>query len=297
MSVAGALSGGSRAVTAVRSARVLRSVTGRVGVAVGGAVLLIGLFGPFFAPHSPAALVGAPFSPPSAPFPLGTDVLGRDVLSRVLCGGRTVIALAGAATLLGYVGGLAIGLVAGYNQRLTGTFLMRVVDVLLAFPPVLFLLVLATGAGPSPAALVIGVAITHVPSIARIVRAATLEVARRGYVEAAVARGERPRYILRREIAPNVLHAILADVGVRVTWSILLVAAVNFLGLGLQPPQADWALMIAENRSGLAIQPWAVVVPGLLIATLTIACNLIGDAIAESLGVSVRLDGVEGIEV
>jgi ABC-type dipeptide/oligopeptide/nickel transport system permease subunit len=169
--------------------------------------------------------------------------------------------------------------------------------VLLAFPPVLFLLVLATGAGPSPAALVIGVAITHVPSIARIVRAATLEVARRGYVEAAVARGERPRYILRREIAPNVLHAILADVGVRVTWSILLVAAVNFLGLGLQPPQADWALMIAENRSGLAIQPWAVVVPGLLIATLTIACNLIGDAIAESLGVSVRLDGVEGIEV
>jgi ABC-type dipeptide/oligopeptide/nickel transport system permease subunit len=208
-----------------------------------------------------------------------------------------VIALAGSATVLGYVGGLTIGLVAGYNQRLTGTVLMRIVDVLLAFPPVLFLLVLATGAGPSPEALVIGVAITHVPSIARIVRAATLDVARRGYVEAAAARGERPRYILRREIAPNVLHAILADVGVRVTWSILLVAAVNFLGLGLQPPQADWALMIAENRSGLALQPWAVVVPGLLIAALTIACNLIGDATAETLGVSAQIEAAGGIEI
>jgi peptide/nickel transport system permease protein len=297
VSIADALPGGRRAITAVRSAPVLRSMTGGVGVVLGGTVLLIGVFGPFFAPHSPAALVGAPFSLPSARFPLGTDVLGRDVVSRVLCGGRTVIALAGAATVLGYVGGLTIGLVAGYNQRRADTVLMRIVDVLLAFPPILFLLVLATGAGPSPETLVIGVAITHVPSIARIVRAATLEVARKGYVEAAVARGERSWYILRREIAPNVLHAILADVGIRLTWSILLVAAVNFLGLGLQPPHADWALMIAENRSGLSIQPWAVVVPGLLIAALTIACNLIGDAIAESLGVSPRLDGIEGIEV
>jgi len=296
MSIAGVMSSGGRAVGLVRSARVMRSVTGRAGVALGCTVLLIGLLGPFFAPHSPAALLGAPFSPPSARFPLGTDVLGRDVLSRVLCGGRTVIALAGSATVLGYVGGLAMGLVAGYNQRLAGTLLMRVADVLLAFPPVLFLLVLATGAGPSPEALVIGVAITHVPSIARIVRAATLDVARHGYVEAAVARGERALYILRREIAPNVLHAILADVGVRITWSILLVAAVNFLGLGLQPPQADWALMIAENRSGLAIQPWTVVVPGLLIAALTVACNLIGDATAESLGVSAELERAGGIE-
>jgi peptide/nickel transport system permease protein len=296
MTIADAFSTGGKVVQAVRSARVLRSVTGRAGVALAGAVVLIGLLGPFFAPHPPAALLGAPFSPPSARFPLGTDVLGRDVLSRVLCGGRTVIALAGSATVLGYIGGLAIGLIAGYNQRLTGTVLMRVVDVLLAFPPVLFLLVLATGAGPSPETLVIGVAITHVPSIARIVRAATLDVARRGYVEAAVARGERARYILRREIAPNVMHAILADAGVRVTWSILLVAAVNFLGLGLQPPQADWALMIAENRSGLAIQPWTVVVPGLFIAALTIACNLIGDATAEALGVSTQINKVEAIE-
>jgi peptide/nickel transport system permease protein len=292
---AAALAGGRRMVTAIRSAAVLRSVTGRVGVAVCGAVVLLGLVGPLFAPHSPAALIGAPYAAPTGAFPLGTDFLGRDVLSRVLCGGRTVIELAGAATVLGYAGGLAIGLVSGYSQGLGGNLLMRVVDVLLAFPPVLFLLVLPTGAGPSPQALVIGVAITHVPSIARIVRAATLDVASRGYVEAAVARGERAVYILRREIAPNVLHTILADVGLRITWSILLVAAVNFLGLGLQPPQADWALMIAENRGGLAIQPWAVAVPGLLIATLTIACNLIGDAIAENLGVSAQLEAVDAV--
>src|SRR5262249_11437937 len=160
----------------------------------------------------------------------------------------------------------------------------------------LFLLVLATGAGPSPEALVIGVAITHVPSIARIVRAATLDVARRGYVEAAVARGERALYILRREIAPNVLHAILADVGVGVPGSILGLGGVVSRGRGVQPPQADWALMIGENRSGFAIQPWTVVVPGLLIAALTVACNLIGAATAESLGVSAELERAGGIE-
>jgi len=294
MSVAGAVRSGRRIVAPVRSARVLRSGTGRAGVALGALVLLIAVFGPFFAPHSPTALVGAPFSAPSAHFPLGTDFLGRDVLSRVLCGGRTVIELAMSATVLGYLGGLTIGLLTGYNRGLAGNALMRIVDVLLAFPPILFLLVLATGAGPSPEALVIGVAITHVPSIARIVRAATLQVAHRGYVEAAVARGERTRYILRREIAPNVLQAIFADLGVRLTWSILLVASVNFLGLGLQPPQADWALMISENREGLAIQPWAVVVPGLLIALLTIACNLVADAIAESLGVSAQAATLDG---
>jgi peptide/nickel transport system permease protein len=153
-------------------------------------------------------------------------------------------------------------------------------------PPLLFLLVLATGAGRSIPVLVLGVATVHVPSIARIVRAATQEVSTHGYVEAAVARGERVGAILRREILPNVLGTVLADAGIRLTASILILASVNFLGLGLQPPRADWALMIAENRGGITLQPWAVAAPALLIAFLTISVNLVADAVARSLGTS-----------
>jgi peptide/nickel transport system permease protein len=236
------------------------------------------------APHAPAALVGPPYHGPSSQFPLGTDFLGRDVLSRVLWGGRTVIGLALAATVLGYLVGIPIGLLAGTARSMTDPVLMRAMDILLAFPPIILLLVLATGAGPSAWALILGVALTHVPGIARIVRAATLEASVRGYVEAAVARGERRSFVLGREILPNITLPILADAGVRLTGSILLVASVNFLGLGLQPPTADWALMISENRGGLTIQPWASVVPILLIAALTIAANLVADAFARGLG-------------
>ncbi len=268
--------------------RFARSWSGRIGLVLGLVILAVALLGPLFAAHSPSELVGPPYQLPTSAFPLGTDFLGRDVLSRVLWGGRSVIALAGAATALAYVFGISIGLFAGFTRSIADSALMRFMDVLLAFPPIILLLVLATGAGPSAWALIIGVAITHVPGIARIVRAATLETSVRGYVEAAVARGEQVSFILRREILPNIALPILADAGVRLTGSILLVASVNFLGLGLQPPAADWALMISENRGGLTIQPWAAVVPIVLIAGLTIAVNLVADAFARGLGRSVE---------
>jgi ABC-type dipeptide/oligopeptide/nickel transport system permease subunit len=189
-----------------------------------------------------------------------------------------------AATAIAYVAGITIGLIAGYSRSLIDPILMRAMDVLLAFPPILFLLVLATGAGHSQIALVLGVAAIHVGGIARIVRAATLDISVRNYVEAAVARGQSTRSVLTREILPNISAPVLADAGVRFTGSILLLAAVNFLGLGLQPPAADWALMISENRSGITLQPWTIVVPAILIALLTIGVNLVADAIARSLG-------------
>jgi peptide/nickel transport system permease protein len=268
------------------SFRVGRSWSGRIGLALGAVVILIALAGPLFAPYSPSELLGAPYQHPSSHLLLGTDFLARDVFSRVLWGGRTVIALAGAATMLAYLVGVPIGLLAGVSRSFVDPLLMRIMDVFLAFPPIILLLVLATGVGPSPWVLVVGVAITHVPGISRIVRTATLEVSVRGYVEAAVARGERLTFILRREILPNIATPILADAGIRLTGSILLVASVNFLGLGLQPPAADWALMISENRGGLTIQAWPSVVPILLIAALTIAVNLVADAYARGLGQS-----------
>jgi ABC-type dipeptide/oligopeptide/nickel transport system permease subunit len=271
-----------------RRIRITRSTGGRVGLVLLGLLLLLAFVGPAFAPHPPSQVIGIPYGPPGPGAPLGTDFLGRDVLSRVLHGGRTVIGLAAAATTLGYVVGLAAGLLAGFVGSWVDGLTMRLMDVLLAFPPILFLLVLAAGAGSSVAVLIIGVATIHVPQIARIVRTATLETTGRGYVEAAVARGDSTGAVLVREILPNISGPVLADLGIRITVSILLVASINFLGLGLHPPTADWALMISENRNGIAIQPWAVAVPAMLLALLTVSVNLVADGIARSLGRSVE---------
>lgn len=266
--------------------RFLRVRSAQLGVVLAGTVILVALLGPFFAPHSPTALVGDPYARPSSDFILGTDFIGRDVLSRVLAGGRTVVAFAGIATIIAYIVGATIGIAAAQSRSFVDPVLMRAMDLLLAFPPILFLLVLATGTGPSVVGLVFGIATVHTPSIARIVRAAALNVSVRGYVEAAIARGEPSRSILVRQILPNIWNTILADAGLRFTVSILLVAAVNFLGLGLRPPSADWAIMISENRPGLTLQPWAVAVPAALIAVLTVGTNLVADAVARTLGMS-----------
>ncbi|MBD0318250.1 MAG: ABC transporter permease [Thermoleophilia bacterium] len=264
----------------------LRSPAGLAGAVLLTLVVALALVGPLVAPHAPDRPIGVPLTGPADGAPFGTDFLGRDVLSRTLWGGRSVLALAGLATILAYAGGLAVGLVAGYSRSLLDPILMRAADVLLSFPALLFLLVLVTGAGTSKTVLVLGVAIVQMPLVARIVRTATLEQSLRGFVEAAVARGERTSAVLRREILPNIVGPITADVGLRFTYAIILVASVNFLGLGLQPPDADWALIISENRSGLTLNPWVILLPAMLIALLTISVNLVGDALARSLGVS-----------
>jgi peptide/nickel transport system permease protein len=228
--------------------------------------------------------VTAPLSPPSSHYLLGTDFLGRDVFSRLLYGGRSVITLAALATGLGYLIGMSVGLIAGFSRSRIDPVLMRSVDVMLAFPPLLFLLVLISGAGTGIEVLVIGVAAIQAPGISRIVRTATLEVSVRGYVEAAIARGERSYAVIVREVLPNIMAPVLVDSGLRFTYSILIIASVNFLGLGLQPPASDWALMISDNRQYIAIQAWAVLAPAAMIALLTIGINLTGDAIARSLG-------------
>ncbi len=267
--------------------RFARSGTGAVGAAVLVFVVLVALFGPFVAPHPPQRPVGIPYEGPSSEALLGTDFLGRDVLSRVLWGGRSVIALAGLSVLLAYAGGLTVGLAAGYSRGLLDPILMRSADVLLSLPALLFLLVLVTGLGSSRTVLVVGVALIQMPLVARIIRSATQTQSVRGFVEAAAARGERTSAILGRELLPNIVPTIAADVGLRLTYAIILVASVNFLGLGLQPPDADWGLMVSENRSGLNLNPLAVLAPAAMIALLTIAVNMVGDAVARQQGVSV----------
>lgn len=264
--------------------QVLRGRAGRAGAALLIAAVGCAILGPFVAPHSPVAPVGPPFARPNSHALLGTDYLGRDVLSRLLWGGRSVLALGGVATILAYAVGLTIGLTAGYSRSFVDPLVMRLMDVLLSFPALIFMLVLITGLGPGRATLVWGVGIVQMPSIARIMRTATLEQSVRGFVEAAVARGENSVTIIWREILPNIAGPIAADAGLRLTYSVLIIASVNFLGLGLQPPASDWGLMVAENRAGIGLNPFAVLCPGLIIASLTISLSLIGDDVARAFG-------------
>ena len=226
---------------------------------------------------------GAPFSSPSADAWLGTDFIGRDVLSRVLYGGRTVIILALAATAIGLGLGVTLGLVAGYARRWIDETIMRILDVVLAFPQIVLTLLFVSIVGPKLWLIVLIVGISHAPRIARVVRAATLEVSQRDFVHAAEAFGVAKARILFGEILPSTTSPLLVEFGLRLTYSIGLIAALSFLGFGMQPPSADWGLMINENRIGITVQPWPVFVPVLLIGILTVGTNLIADGLGRAM--------------
>ena len=240
-------------------------------------VLFVGILGRYLAPYPPDEMFGAPFSAPSGAHKLGLDFAGRDVLSRFLYGGKTAIVVALAGTVMGFVIGSILGVVSAYRRGWVDELIGRTTDLALAFPALILSLLLLAAFGTSLALVVFAITITTAPGVARIARAATLEVVDLPYVEAARARGERATYVMAVEILPGIRSPLLVDFGLRLTTAILLVAALSFVGLGLQPPAADWGLMIGENRIGLNVQPWAVIVPAAAIAALTIGVNLIID--------------------
>jgi peptide/nickel transport system permease protein len=255
----------------------------KAGVIIFMAVVLLALFGPFFAPYEYDEFVAAPFSEPSGDVLLGADYIGHDVLSRVLAGGRTVIGLAVAATAIGLALGIALGMMAGYGRRSADEAIMRTSDVVLAFPSIVLALLFVSIVGPSLWLIVLLVGVSHAPRIARVARAATLEVAQSDFVRAAEAMGVPRRSILAFDILPNITSPLLVEFGLRLTYSIALIAGMSFLGFGMQPPAADWGLMINENRIGIGIQPWAIGVPVVLIAILTIGTNLMADGLGRAL--------------
>ena len=252
--------------------------TSRLGVALVVALGVVVVLGPWLSPQSPTELQTRPFQPPGGGHLMGTDVLGRDVFARMLHGGTSVVALGLVATILGMIIGTALGLFAGWRRGTAGGVVMWLNDVLLAFPALLLLLLLVAALGPGSVSVVLAVTIFHIPIVTRIVRAATLEVVGRGFIEAARLRRERPSFVLAREVLPNISRTVVADAGTRLTLSIIVIAGANYLGLGLGPPAADWGLMVSENRPGLQSQPWATLTPGLAIALLTIAVNLVADS-------------------
>ena len=255
---------------------------GAVGFALAAAVIALALLGPLLAPASPTDFVGIPFQPPSAAALLGTDMLGRDVLSRVLCGGYKILGMSALATVIGVLTGALLGLAAGYAKGAADELIMRLLDVALAFPQTILALLFVSLIGPEPWLIVLVVAAIHAPQVARVARAATLRVAEEDFVRFAEAIGMSSGKIMVREILPNIVNPLMVELGLRFTYSIAIIAGLSFLGFGQQPPAPDWGLMINENRIGLASNPWPVVVPVLLIAILTIGTNLFTEAVARA---------------
>jgi peptide/nickel transport system permease protein len=259
----------------------------KIGAIIVLFMVLMATFGPVIAPYSPTELVTTSFAPPSSEAWLGGDSIGRDVLTRVLYGGRTVITLALAATLIGMVLGVTLGLIAGYARRAWDETIMRLLDVILSFPQLVLSLLFVSILGPKLWLIVLLTGVSHAPRIARVTRAATVDIAQRDFVHSAEALGVPRRRILFGDILPNISSPLLVEFGLRLTYSIGLIAALSFMGFGMQPPAADWGLMINENRQGVLLQPWSVAVPVLCIAVLTVGTNLIAD------GFNLVLGGIE----
>lgn len=264
---------------------------GAIGISLVVPVILLAVVGPWLAPHSTTEFVGLPFARPSAAAWLGTDDVGHDVLSRFLSGGRTIMGLSALATLLGVGAGACLGLIAGYSRGATDEGIMRLLDVALAFPQIIFALLLVSIVGPELWLICLAVAVIHAPQVARVIRAATVQAAEQSFVEYAEMLGAPRRTVIRNEILPNVTSPLLVELGLRFTFSVALVASLAFLGLGLQPPASDWGLMINENRLGIEQNPWGVLAPIAVIAVVTIGANLFSDAVAKvALGVDAPIE-------
>jgi peptide/nickel transport system permease protein len=254
----------------------------RVGLAMVAVVVAIAIFGPFVAPDGPTSLVGTTFGHPSASHWLGTDYLGRDVLSRFLSGGSSLLLLAVLATVLGVGGGTIVGTVAGTSAKRVDEVLMRFMDLILAFPPIVLALMCVATAGSAEWLIVLIVGVSHIPQTARVMRAATVGIRDLDFVHYAEALGVPRRRVLRDQILPNVIAPLTVEFGLRLTFSIGLIASLDYLGLGVQPPRADWGLMIQENQSGINLSPWPVVAAVVAIAVLTVGTNLVTDGIGRT---------------
>lgn len=230
-----------------------------------------------------------PFAPPSSDYLLGSDNLGRDVLSRALDGGWLLLLVALAATFVGIALGTMAGVAAAYFRGRADGLIMRSVDVLLAFPQLVFALLLVSILGPKIWLIIIAVGLAHAPQVARVIRSATLDISERDYVKAVELQGVASLKVMTQEILPNLVSPLMVEIGIRLTYSIVIMAGLSFLGFGLQPPEPNWGTMINENRIGLQANPWGVVAPVILIAILTIGTNTFTDAIARvTLGVERR---------
>ncbi len=266
----------------------------QVGIVLVAATILIALLSPLLAPFNPVAtnsdnaLAGASFT-----HPLGTDQYGRDILSRLLLGGRFALTVALLATTCAVVVGTVVGTLAAFYGRFIDGAISRVLDAILAVPAILALLLIVSVFGNTVPVLVLAITVVYAPAVALVIRGATRPVLTSDFVRAAKARGERSVPIIGREVLPNILDVILVEFAMRASWVVLLVSTLSFLGFGVNPPAPDWGLMIQENRMALTVAPSGTLAPIVALAALVIGLNLAADGIGKYLGVDRVGRGVE----
>lgn len=242
-------------------------------------IVALALAGPLLAPYGENEIVGAPFSPDGV---LGTDYLGQDVLSRLLYGGQMILLISVLGTIVGMVVGIAIGVIAAYAGGWWDEVIMRLNDVTLAFPQILLALVVLTAVNePKWWMIVLLIGISHAPRVARLARGVAMGIVSRDFVIAAEALGEKRSRVILAEVLPNMNAPLLAEAGLRLTYSIGLVGGLGFLGFATDPNAADWGQMINENRLAMATQAWAVLAPVLIIGLFTIGTNMMADGVAQ----------------
>lgn len=256
----------------------------RVGLVLVAAIVGIALVGPYVAPYGPQEAVGdgTPFVRDVPGSLFGSGYLGQDVWSRFLHGGRSVLLMAAIATALALLIGGFLGLAAAYGKGRVDNVIMRSLDILISFPSLLLAMVTFTTLGVSVPLIVIVVAVTTTPRIARVVRGAALPVVERDFIGAAEALGESRTFIIRKELLPNVAAPLLVEATLRLAYSIGLIASLGFLGFTPELNAANWGMMVQENRTSMELQPWGVVVPVVAIALLTVGAGLLSDGISRA---------------
>ena len=258
----------------------LRSPTFIVGTLIVLWWAVCAIFGTLFAPYDYLAPSPDTLQSPSSAHWFGTDQLGRDVLSRVIVGARSIIVVALLATILGTVLGTAFGLVMGYFRGFVDETLSRIVDAFLAIPLIVLAILVITALGPSSWTVIVVIGVVFAPIIARTVRSTVLSERELDYVSAARLRGERAPHVMFAEILPNVLPPIIVEFTVRLGYAVFSVATLSFLGFGIQPPSPDWGLQIAENYGLISGNIWwPTLFPAFAIASLAVAVNLVADGI------------------
>lgn len=255
-----------------------------LGLAITAVIVVVALLAPIIAPYPFDEMsVLSRLKPPSIVHWLGTDDFGRDVFSRTLVGARLSLLMGFGATLISFVIGVPLGLLSGYAGRTVDELIMRIMDVLMSFPPILLGLLILAVTPPSIWKAMVAVGVVYIPAVARLTRSVTLEIAQEEFILAARARDDKMYYILFCEILPNAWPPLIVEAGLRMTFAILLGAAFSFLGMGAQPPSSDWGLMISDARPYLEAAPWGALAPGAAMSLTVIGINLLGDGLRTAL--------------
>jgi len=272
----------------------LRNPACLIGVLLVVLHLVVAIGAPWVAPYAPTSLLDAPLEPPSATYWLGTDDLGRDAFSRLLWGGRVAMLVAFAAGIIAVVGGAVLGLSAAFLRGAFDDCMLRLVEMKLAVPTILFVAIFVTGFGQSIPILILAIGIIQMMGVIRTTRAAGIVLMEQGYVRAAQLNGESGPKIILRELLPNVADLMAVEFALRASSALLLVSALSFLGLGISPPTPDWGLMVEDAMALLDSEPHLVLAPALAISTLVLGINLAAEGLAEALGLDAARGGASG---